>query len=94
MGMNNPAGTVGVQELNEPVSALPLSQVIKVYHTEYKHMVFTYMKKKIKWKRMQEIISIPAIWWKLKPYHSINSSAHCQQHNEGIIANLKPTELR
>jgi hypothetical protein len=48
MGMNNPAGTVGVQELNEPVSALPLSQVIKVYHTEYKHMVFTYMKKKIK----------------------------------------------
>lgn len=61
MGMNNPAGTVGVQELNEPVSALPLSQVIKIYHTEYKHMVFIYRKKKNKKKIMHEVITIPAI---------------------------------
>ena len=33
MGTNNPAGTEGVQELNEPVSALPVSQVIKIYQT-------------------------------------------------------------
>ena len=33
MGTNNPAGTEGVQELNEPVSALPVPQVIKIYQT-------------------------------------------------------------
>jgi hypothetical protein len=54
MGMNNPAGTVGVPLLNEPVSALPLSQVIKIYHTEYKDTILIYRKKKIKRKECKK----------------------------------------
>lgn len=47
MGTNNPAGTEGVQELNEPVSALPVSQVIKIYQTA-KNIQFKVRKKEIK----------------------------------------------
>ena len=50
MGANNPAGTEGVQELNEPDSAMPPSQVIKIYHTAKKHTIYSFRKKG----RMQE----------------------------------------
>ena len=33
MGTNNAAGTEDAQELSEPVSALPVSQVIKICQT-------------------------------------------------------------